>query len=523
MRKVRASTISLHCLMLVLPDRVLAVSCVGASAAAQVRPAGWTTHNDARGFAVDMPPGWSFSSDVRAGRILVQGPRGEQIVVWPASMQQKLDARGAAALVLQLARQVDGQMPWGTASAASGAVRTIAKSPQRSGVAVMRWSNEPNGSSIALYCVEAPTSSYPAEQDTFAAILRSFRVVSDAPAPATVANSRTAAASGPITYVTWTDPYEGAYSLSVPQGWKVVGGAHRLAATDVRSGVTLASPDGQIRVILGDTRLGTFIGPTPMMAYAGMREGTYYRLGDGSQLLIRRYVDGQQFARDYVHVYVSPECSGVQMISNNARADLSSALGEKARAEGMPNVRLAAGDASFTCSISGTPVRGMIVAATLAIPQSTMWYAYRLYGYLAAPGREQDAERVVEQSVQSIRINPQWLGRQQQIANNAVAADTARSQQFQHETQQAIARDEQQTSDMIMKGWQERSQTYDEIARRRENAILGTVDVVDPSTGQRYKIDNYSDYHWMNNSGVIAGNNTGDAPGPDWHRLTTLP
>ena len=90
-------------------------------------PAGWTTHNDAKGFAMDTPPSWNLASDARTGRIVVQGPLGEQVVVWPASIQQPLDARGAAALVQQMARQVDAQMPWGSAAAAGNAVRTIAK------------------------------------------------------------------------------------------------------------------------------------------------------------------------------------------------------------------------------------------------------------------------------------------------------------------------------------------------------------------------------------------------------------
>ena len=39
-----------------------------------------------------------------------------------------------------------------------------------------------------------------------------------------------------------------------------------------------------------------------------------------------------------------------------------------------------------------------------------------------------------------------------------------------------IQEDQRQTSDIIMKGWEQRSQVYDEISRRRENAILGTLD-----------------------------------------------
>jgi len=76
---------------------------------------------------------------------------------------------------------------------------------------------------------------------------------------------------------------------------------------------------------------------------------------------------------------------------------------------------------------------------------------------------------------------------------------------------------------MIVKGYQTRSQAYDEIARRRENSILGTVDVVDPSSGKQYKIDNYSDYHWMNNAGTIAGTKTDTSPGSGWRQMIDLP
>jgi hypothetical protein len=57
-------------------------------------------------------------------------PQGEQVVFWPVSVEQSLDARRAQGLVQQLARQLDAQM-------LSAAVCTIAKGPQRSGAAMM--------------------------------------------------------------------------------------------------------------------------------------------------------------------------------------------------------------------------------------------------------------------------------------------------------------------------------------------------------------------------------------------------
>jgi len=163
---------------------------------------------------------------------------------------------------------------------------------ERSGAAMMMWSNGPSGTQVLFYCVEAPAGAYRAETDTFASILKSFRVV-----PAAAPGAATAKPIGATTLVTWTDPRENAFTISIPEGWKAVGGAYRLSATDVRIGVVLGSPDGQMRVLLGDSNLGTFIEPNQMMAYAGLREGGYYGLGDGSQLLIERYLTGQQFAQ----------------------------------------------------------------------------------------------------------------------------------------------------------------------------------------------------------------------------------
>lgn len=485
-------------------------------------PQGWPVHNDARGFSMSAPSGWNFSPDGNTGRIVVRGPMGEQIVVWPASIAQPLNAQGATVLVQQMARQVDAQMPWSAATANAGAVRTVAKGQQRSGAAMMTWSSSTSGTSVLFYCVEAPANSYGTETETFSSILRSFRLT---PGSAPAGGQGAPSASGPITFMMWHEPHENAFTLAVPQGWQAVGGLYHLAATDVRTGVVMASPDGQIRVRFGDSNVGSFTEPSQMMARAGLREGMYYGEGDGSRLLIQRYLNGPQAAQFYAQTYTARECSGLQIVSGNARPDLVQRFGPEARAGGIPNAEVTAGEVTLRCNMRGTAVNGKFTAVTvLPFPaRGGLWYFYRLYGYLAAPGREQDAERVAEQASQSFRINPQWQAQQQQIANSAVATDNARSQQIQQQSRQAIQQDQQETSNIIMQGWEQRNQIQDEVSRRQENAILGTLDVVDPETGQSYKIDNYSDYHWMNNSGVIAGNNTGDTPGPDWRQLVTLP
>ena len=481
----------------------------------------WTTHNDPSGFAVDLPATWTVAKDPATGQIALRGSRGERIVIWPLFLGQvQLDARGGATLVQQLARKFDAQAHWSAVAPMRNVARLMATGGGRGASAMLSWANGASGASVYFYGIEAPAEVYRASTDSFVAILKSFHVVQDA----SVKNAAQAAsgAGGALSFVNWKDPHEGAFSTSVPQGWQVIGGAYRLSPVDVRYEVAMASPDGEVRAAVGDASLGGFIQPTQMLAMAGLREGMNYQLGDGSQLNIRRWMTGQQFARGYVELVLSKLCTSPQISSNNVREDLAPVFNQAARAEGF-NVAVSAGDAAFTCNLNGRTVQGKYVAGTIQVPGSGIWFAYRLYGYLVVAGREKDAEKALAEAGQDWKFNPQWLAQQKNTADAAVMQDNIRSQQLRQRAQQAIAEDQRQTSDMIMKGWEQRNKVYDEIDRRRENAILGTVDVVDPESGKQYKISNYGDYHYMSNSGAIYSTYSPDTPPPDLREMIALP
>jgi hypothetical protein len=496
------------------------VSC--RSATSVMSATSWTTHNDPAGFSVDMPAAWSVTADSTQGRIKVRGTRGEQVVIWPIFIEDKqLNASGAAQLVMQLARRLDSSLSWTPANASGNAARVIAKGASRSGATLMTWSNTSTGAAVTLYELEAPADVYNSSANTFARILQSFRGSPDN-APRQAGGS---ASAGPVTYVNWSDPQEGAYTLQVPRGWQVSGGAYRLSATDIRNSATMISPDGQMRIFIGDTNIGAFIEPKQAFAYAGMREGSYQTLGDGTRLEIRRFMTAAQFARNYAQNLLASQCSAVQVESGGDRQDLLPAFSQAIREDELTSAQTTAGDAAFSCAGKSGQLHGHVYAIIMRISSgpSTLWYAYRLYGYIAAPQSQQAAEGVSRQVMLSMRIDAQWRQREKQIANNAVAADNARAQQIQARARAAIQENQRQTSEMIVKGYEQRSQVYDEISRKRENAILGTTDVVDPVSGSQYKIDSYSNYHWMNNQGAIVGNDTGSSPGYGWHDLVTLP
>jgi hypothetical protein len=62
-----------------------------------------------------------------------------------------------------------------------------------------------------------------------------------------------------------------------------------------------------------------------------------------------------------------------------------------------------------------------------------------------------------------------------------VQRDNLRSRQIQQRALRAIQEDQRQTRDLIVNCYNQRQAVYEEISRKRENAILGTVDVVDPA------------------------------------------
>ena len=489
-----------------------------------VHSAQWVPHNDPRGFAVNVPADWTVEDEPQTGRIRIQSPGGQRAIIWPMFVpQQQLDSNGAAAVLQQLARRVDAQAAWSAPMISGNAARMFARGAFSS-AAIMRWSSAPDGSAVVLFYLAAPAPLYQTSLDIFAGILTSFHILQD-PRQASLATAARAArppAAEPLTWVRWSDPREGAFAASVPQGWNVSGGSLRQSATDIRAGMIVQSPDRQIRVAVGDTRVNAYSVPNAMYARFGMRQTT---LGDGSRLEIRRFEPAQQFLQWYVSSAVGRECAGPRIESAQQRQDLAGAAAQKARQQGASNPQVTAAGVFFSCSLDGHEARGYYAVATiLPFPgRGGIWYVESLHGYVASSERSEQADQITRHVFQSFGVSSEWQQRENSIAANAVQQDNARAAEIQARARQSTYENEQKTSDMIVKGYQDRSKVYDEIARKRENSILGTVDVVDPSSGKQYKIDNYSDYHWMNNDGVIAGTKTDTSPGYGWREMITLP
>ncbi len=281
---------------------------------------------------------------------------------------------------------------------------------------------------------------------------------------------------------------------------------------DVRSGVEVVSPDGQMRLAFGDTELPTFTEPNQMLAMAGFTEGRWYSPGYGVQMLVRRYTPGTAFASEYVRSKVARACPELKLTDARDRPDAVRAINAVYAQYPTPGIslHLTAGETAFTCRNAGQMLQGYYFAGT-QLTQSmgvSLWNVQYLFGYLAAADKASQAQAALEHMVGTFELNPQWAAMQQNIAAN---------------TSQIVSRTQQEISGIISNTYWSRQATMDEISRRRSNATLGLQDVVDTAAGRQFKVESGSNYYWIDQHGTIVGTNTDTRPNLDFRELIRLP
>lgn len=467
-------------------------------------PAAWVTHNDPAGFAVSLPPTWTVSDAGPNGQIFLRGTRGEEILIWPLQVQKpQLNAHDTSVLIQSLALRFDALMPWGPVQTLRNVARTIGIGGDRSGTAILSWTDNPDGASAYFCAVEAPSAIYENSTDSFLAILRSFHIVSNSPIKNLLPTAVTAGKE--LNFVNWNDPHENAFSVSVPQGWHVIGGTYRLSPVDVRYAVSMDSPDGQIHVSIGDPMVGEFTQPSPTLTAAGLTEGNYKLLDDGSKLEVLQYLSGQKFGKSYVDTLVSRQCSHPQFTYGAPREDLAAIFSQSAVEDGFKDGFLTAGEVNFTCSLDGRTANGKFIAATLRVghDEPSMWFVYRLYGYVALAGREQEGDKILTEILQTLKFNSKWQELKKVTSDPTVEEENPFSQQIQQRAEEDIIDDQRQISEMIARSYEQRKRVFDAVDHKLESAVLGTIEIEDRENGTRYKINDFSDYHFMSNDAYI--------------------
>ncbi len=456
----------------------------GVTTTTTVGGAAFSHHNDPGGFSLDAPASWTVVQDTHTGRVGLTAPDGAQVAILPVYTPQNLTAQDGALTLKQLGPALFPQATWQAPSPVSDTVvRMQGAQGSNQAVAVLTWKQTSAGAAGDADAFTADDAHRAADAPLAARIMASFRV----------RGAPKGQAEGP-SYMRWSDASEGAYSLEAPRGWTVTGGTTRPSSLLVHYTTAMTSPDGTERVTLSND-YPFFTVPLPPV----LPEGGSYSVGDYSSP-VRSYAAGTSAIPIVLQLP-----AGVQQDADRPRPDFAALIPTLGSGD-----HIDAGEIEYHFVEGGVLYKGYILCLTeaLSIGSANDWQVWGLYRAEAPATDILAVEAILGHAVATFARDPVWAARQAQT-----------------EAQQSkiIAQAQDQIGGIINSGWQARQSAEDEISRRRENATLGTVDVVDSQTGTTFKVDDSASYYWTDAQGDVLGTTTDTTPSADFRLLLTRP
>jgi hypothetical protein len=210
-------------------------------------------------------------------------------------------------------------------------------------------------------------------------------------------------------YLLWQDPAEGAFSVSLPMGWRISGGTVRSSKVEAHYLVRAQSPDGGAKLFMDDPSIQMREAPNQGTEAMGVKIGQELPSGLGSSLIVEPYRPGGEFATEYVKQSLCPSATmilggpiGEQTQALNAQFGPLGQLGGKA-------LRADAGEVAFKCGARA----GYVYAITVQVMQPdgsvAIWAVYRIAGYLAGPADISAAVAAVNRMLATFQMNQAWL------------------------------------------------------------------------------------------------------------------
>jgi hypothetical protein len=395
---------------------------------------------------------------------------------WQGALIARVVAQSAAARAGLRAQDLIVQADSQSISSASDltAYVTTHRAGDRIALTVMRWSGGSAPERLELTATLAPAL---AQGNAGAASSAQASSASPAAAPAdtrarAAAAPRAAsakAAPGPaaqgltnVSWTTFTDPYESAFTIEVPRGWKVAGGVIRKIPLWPSLVLRILAPDRRTLLALGDPDAVPYNAPIA--------------------------------ARDYVARFaqraMSGACQGLKIGEVKDLPDIERFFSSKAPG---PYTKWSAAQAAFTCNGDRqADMSGGAIAVLQYMTTLRGGHAQVLAAFVTTHGQEDQADQLLNHVFASLHENPQWSAQQsqtaQQLANGALARWQGEQRQFQ----------------------------------QMDDAITNTAHFLGPN-GQRYDLDSRPRYQWLTPDGQTVGTDTPTPPSPGSQAMQRQP
>ena len=239
----------------------------------------------------------------------------------------------------------------------------------------------------------APAQTAPAEAP-------SYTVQTATPPPISAESAPTSIPAN--HYAQWQDPAEGAFSVSLPEGWKIAGGTVRTTRTETHFVVQAQSPNGGVHLFIDDPRVLIHqAGPG-----ASVYMGPAMPATTGANLPLVPYRPGNEFATLYAQQVLCPAATNLRGGPLTSQTEALTRL--LAGAEGG-TIHADAGEVSFRCGRNIGYVYAITVEAGQPGGTAPHWAAYRLAGYLAGATRAASAAEAINEVLSTFQVAPSWL------------------------------------------------------------------------------------------------------------------
>jgi hypothetical protein len=295
-------------------------------------------------------------------------------------------------------------------------------------------------------------------------VLLSFLFMSITAAATGWAKNR--AVSDGVQLTVFEEPYQKAFTILIPNGWKPEGGMIPSGVpwnlvdrveNNIRFRVT--SPDGQS--FFGWYPRFYFQDPqTLAQSSYGMMQMQPGQVMNGCWvypfLSVAQYVQHIVFAQFAAEEFQTPRLIG-------------DAVNDPTLRPWVPKIASQSdyGYINFECGIRGRPSYGRMYTINYDL-QGSIWSTVGTFGWVAPKSRWQKDERMMEICIRSFRLNPAW-------ARKAAAAASQRAQQY-HQVIQEMHRIDADIQ-------QRRSQTRSDIQEEFYKVITAQIETRDPQTG----------------------------------------
>jgi hypothetical protein len=335
-----------------------------------------------------------------------------------------------------------------------------------------------------------------------------------------------------VVFTQWRDPNEGAFTLNVPQNWRMSGGAARRAAVDIRNVVRATSPEGRIQILMDDPAIVPRQVPDAMMTQMGLREGQTMQAAWGGPILLQRFRTGSEYSRDYTSLKVCPaEFTGGGELLDESK-DMNRQVSAYAMSAGV-NARASTGDAYFRCGEDfGYVTATTVEARPLRGPGAVTWVVLQMSGFIVKRAVDIPyAMYVLHNMTASFKMDAQWEARNNRDVRALTAAVTRMQNAMMSSlAQQAAGRASQERSSVVgrsksfdvMAGWEARQKRMDKVFEKDAQVRRGVTVTEDPIWGSRTIANDYN-YYWTRPDGSIVGTTTDTPPridGGNWRMMT---